>query len=69
MVKHCPNMNLVFLEILKLNSFIKNYTFTIDLGDTVSGNMSVMTMGIFHVFHIHDDFDMCFASNTYLFTK
>ena len=33
-----------------LNTFINNCTFTIDLGEPVSGNMSVMTIGSFHVF-------------------
>ena len=44
------NMHLVSLKILNLNTLIKNFTSIVDLGETVWGNMSVMTMGSFHVF-------------------
>ena len=34
----------MFLEILSLDTFIKNYRLTFDLEETVPGNTSVMTV-------------------------
>ena len=44
------NVNLAELERLNCNAWINNCTLTIDLGELVFGNMSVMTVGSFHVF-------------------
>ena len=35
---------------MNLKTFVKNCTFIVDLIETVWGNMSVMTVGTFHVF-------------------
>ena len=44
------NLLLISLKILNLNTLIENVTSIVDLWETVWGNMSVMTMGSFHVF-------------------
>ena len=49
MVKHCQKNEPCTLNILNLTTFIKNFTFIVDLGEPVWGNMSVMTVGSFHV--------------------
>ena len=49
MVEYDPKVDLVVWEIFKSSMFIKNVSFTIDLRETVSAQMFVMTVGSFHV--------------------